>query len=239
MVPFQSGSPGVLSLTGLPRRITFMNMNDCTNNERPISEKRLNRMREVLRRRQPDLTVVIENVHDPHNISAVLRSCDAVGVSNVHLVYTYEEEPKLSRVVSASALKWLKLERYASIEECYQRLRADEFRILATALRDDCFDLHEVDMTRPTAIVFGNEMRGCSEEAVDQADGALLIPMVGMVQSLNISVACAVTLYEALRQRRVAGSYDQPKLPESVRRERIDYWLRRDRRAPLSEREPV
>jgi tRNA (guanosine-2'-O-)-methyltransferase len=82
-------------------------------------------------------------------------------------------------------------------------------------------------------------MRGCSDEAVDQADGTLLIPMMGMVQSLNISVACAVTLYEALRQRRVGGGYDYPKLPESVRRERLAYWLHRDRRAPLAEDEPV
>lgn len=216
-----------------------MNINDCTNNERPISEKRLNRMRTVLRRRQPDLTVVLENVHDPHNISAVLRSCDAVGVSRVHLVYTFEEEPKLSKDVSASALKWLEVERHESIEACYQHLRREGFRILATALRDDCRDLHEVDMTLPTAVVFGNEMRGCSDDAIEQADAPLLIPMMGMVQSLNISVACAVTLYEALRQRRVAGSYNEPKLPEGVRRERLDYWLRRDRRAPLSEQEPV
>jgi tRNA (guanosine-2'-O-)-methyltransferase len=214
-------------------------MNDSTNNERPISEKRLNRMRTVLRRRQPDLTVVIENVHDPHNISAVLRSCDAVGVSRVHLVYTWEEEPQLSKGVSASALKWLEIERHDSIGSCFARLRDEGFHILATALRDDCVDLHEIDMNEPIAIVFGNEMRGCSDEAVDQADGTLLIPMMGMVQSLNISVACAVTLYEALRQRRVGGGYDYPKLPESVRRERLAYWLHRDRRAPLAEDEPV
>jgi tRNA (guanosine-2'-O-)-methyltransferase len=196
-------------------------------------------MRTVLRQRQPDLTVVIEDVHDPHNISAVLRSCDAVGVSRVHLVYTHEVEPKLSTGVSASALKWLEIERHASITDCYARLRADGFHILATALRDDCHDLHGLDLVQPTAFVFGNEMRGCSDQAVDEADGTLLIPMMGMVQSLNISVACAVTLYEALRQRRASGSYNEPKLPESVRRERLGYWLKRDRRAGLSEHEPV
>ena len=216
-----------------------MNMNDSTNNQRPISERRLERMQTVLRQRQPDLTVVLENVHDPHNISAVLRSCDAVGVSRVHLVYTFEEEPKLSKGVSASALKWLEIERHDSIDACYERLRQNGFRILATALRDDCHDLHTLNLTAPTALVFGNEMRGCSDEAVEAADGTLLIPMMGMVQSLNISVACAVTLYEALRQRRVSGDYDTAKLPESVRREKLDYWLRRDRRAPLSDLDPV
>lgn len=196
-------------------------------------------MRAVLRQRQPDLTVVLENVHDPHNISAVLRSCDAVGVTTVHLVYTIEEEPKLSKGVSASALKWLSVERHETIEDCYERLRKDGFRILVTALREECLDLHEIDLTMPTALVFGNEMDGCTETAVDTADGTLLIPMMGMVQSLNISVACAVTLYEALRQRRVAGAYDEAKLPESTRRETLSYWLRRDRRAPLSDLEPV
>ncbi|TVR74374.1 MAG: RNA methyltransferase [Sphaerobacteraceae bacterium] len=196
-------------------------------------------MKTVLRQRQPDLTVVLENVHDRHNISAVLRSCDAVGVSRVHLVYTFEAEPKLSKDVSASALKWLEIERHDSIPECYARLREDGFQILATALREDCHDLHALDLVRPTAVVFGNEMRGCSDLAVDEADGSLLIPMMGMVQSLNISVACAVTLYEALRQRRATGSYDEPKLPESVRRERLSFWLERDRRAPLSEFDPV
>jgi tRNA (guanosine-2'-O-)-methyltransferase len=216
-----------------------MSENDYTPIDRPITDERLSRMRTVLRQRQPDLTVVLEDVHDPHNISAVLRSCDAVGISTVHLVYQFEEEPKLSKGVSASALKWLRIERHDTIEACYTRLRNDGFRILATALREDCLDLHSSDLTGPTAFVFGNEMEGCSDAAVDAADAALLIPMMGMVQSLNISVACAVTVYEALRQRREAGAYDEPKIPEPERRTTLDYWLRRDRRAPLSRAEPV
>lgn len=217
------------------RRITRMRDEPSPNNQRPITERRLQRMRTVLARRQPDLTVVIENVHDPHNISAVLRSCDAVGVASVHLVYTFEEEPELSRVVSASAQKWLDIQRHGSISECYARLRDERFTIYATALREDCHELHDLDLTAPVALVFGNEQRGCSDEAVDLADGTMRIPMMGMVQSLNISVACAVTLYEALRQRRASGAYDSPKIPEEVRRETLDFWLRRDRRAPLKD----
>jgi tRNA (guanosine-2'-O-)-methyltransferase len=216
-----------------------MKTENCANNERPITERRLNRMTSTLRRRQPDLTVVIENVHDPHNISAVLRSCEAVGAPRVHLVYTQESEPRLSTGVSASALKWLNVVRHPSIEACYQALRAEGFSILATALHDDFIDLHDADLTRPTAVVFGNEKRGCSDEAVKMADGTLRIPMMGMVQSLNISVACAVTLYEALRQRRVVGAYDAPKLPESDRRDTLNFWLRRDRRAGFPESDPV
>lgn len=188
-------------------------------------------MKGVLARRQPDLTIVLENVHDPHNISAVLRSCDATGVLAVHLVYTLEEWPELSRISSASALKWLQIERHDDIDSCYTVLRRQGFSIFATHLDSDSHDLYDLDLTRPVALVFGNEHRGVSDEALRLADASLVIPMMGMVQSLNISVACAVTLYEALRQRRAAGLYDAPRLDSGERTSRLDGWLRRERRA--------
>lgn len=199
---------------------------------RPITERRLQRMREVLARRQPDLTVVLENVHDPHNVSAVLRSCDAVGLLTVHLVYTIEEFPELSENVSGSALKWLDLVFHPTIAECYRALRAQGFTIYATYLGDPTrsFDLYDLDLTKPVALVFGNEQRGVSEEAVALADGNFVIPMMGMVRSLNISVACAVSLYEALRQRRLAGHYEQPKLSEAERTARLRRWLEHEGR---------
>ncbi|MGA7668772.1 MAG: RNA methyltransferase [Nitrolancea sp.] len=197
---------------------------------RPITERRRRRMVEVLERRQPDLTVVLENVHDPHNVSAVLRTCDAVGIATVHLVYTIEERPELSRGVSASALRWLDVVDHESISDCYVALRAQGFTILATHLDENRVELFDLDLTAPTALVFGNEQRGVSEEAVAGADGTVIIPMMGMVQSLNISVACAVTLYEALRQRRAARLYEQPRLSRSEIGTRLDRWLRRERR---------
>ncbi|HEX3723319.1 MAG TPA: RNA methyltransferase, partial [Nitrolancea sp.] len=161
---------------------------------RPITERRRSRMIEVLEQRQPDLTVVIENVHDPHNISAVLRSCDAVGIATVHLVYTIEERPRLNRVVSGGALRWLEIADHPSIESCFETLRCQGFTIYATHLDENRLELFDLDLTRPTALVFGNEKRGVSPEAVEAADATMVIPMMGMVQSLNISVACAVTL---------------------------------------------
>lgn len=187
-------------------------------------------MRDVLARRQPDLTVVVENVHDPHNVSAVLRSCDAVGVSTVHLVYTVEERPELSRVSSASAVKWLEIVTHPSIAACYRSLRQQGFTIYATHLDLASRELYDLDLTAPVALVFGNEHRGVSDEAVAAADGSVMIPMMGMVQSLNISVACAVSLYEALRQRWAAGAYDRPKLPEPEREARLIHWLQREGR---------
>ena len=195
----------------------------------PRTERRQARIAGVLARRQPDLTVVLENVHDPHNVSAVLRSCDAVGVLTVHLAYTVEEPPAgaFARTTSASAAKWVETRRHDSVAACYDALRAEGFAILATAVEEGSEDLHAVDLRRPTAIVFGNEMRGVSAEARDRADGRIAIPMVGMVQSLNISVACAVVLYEALRQRRAAGHYDRPKLDEAALAVIAEDWLRR------------
>jgi tRNA (guanosine-2'-O-)-methyltransferase len=195
----------------------------------PRTERRERRVRQVLRRRQPDLTLVLENVHDPNNVSAVLRSCDAVGVLGVHLVYTIEQAPAgaFARTTSASAAKWLEVTRHDSIAACYARLRADGLTILATGLAEEAIDLYDLDLRRPTAIVFGNEMRGVSAEGVAAADGVVTIPMLGMVQSLNISVACAVVLFEALRQRRAAGAYDEPKLSEPALDRLSAAWLHR------------
>lgn len=194
----------------------------------PRTGRRQDRVAAVLSRRQPDLTVVLENVHDPHNVSAVLRSCDAVGVLAVHTVYTEEERPEgFARTTSASAAKWIDVVHYESVAACYAALRAEGFAIVATAVRVDSADLYALDLTRPAAIVFGNEQRGASEAAIAEADARAALPMMGMVESLNISVACAVTLYEALRQRRAAGAYASPKLDSGRRTALGDGWLHR------------
>jgi tRNA (guanosine-2'-O-)-methyltransferase len=195
----------------------------------PRTARRLDRVRAVLTRRQPDLTVVLENIHDPHNISAILRSCDAVGVLRVHAVYSIEEAPEsaFARQTSASAAKWVAVEQHPSIADCYEQLRREKLTILNTAVGGAARPLFDWDLSAPVALVFGNEMRGVSEEAATLADGAIEIPMVGMVQSLNVSVACAVCLYEAYRQRAAAGLYDLPRLEsETLGALEID-WLQR------------
>ena len=195
----------------------------------PRTERRQRRIENAIARRQPDLTIVLEDVDDPHNVSAVLRTCDAVGVLAVHLIYSRESAPDsaFARTTSASAAKWIETYRHPSIATCYSALRADGYRILATGLDEGSVDLYDVDLRSPTALVFGNEMRGVSDEALQEADARLAIPMVGMVQSLNISVACAVVLYEAFRQRWINGNYERPKLSDERRRSLSDDWLRR------------
>jgi tRNA (guanosine-2'-O-)-methyltransferase len=195
----------------------------------PRTERRQARIKSVLARRQPDLTVVMENVHDPHNVSAILRSCDGVGVLRTHAVYSIEEPPPgaFARQTSASAAKWVEVERHQSVADCYKCLRGEGFTILVTSIGPNTRPLYDYDLRVPVALVLGNEMRGVSDEARDGADGAIQIPMAGMVESLNVSVACAVCLYEAFRQRTAAGDYEFPKLDPDRFRTIEEEWLLR------------
>ena len=167
----------------------------------------------VLNERQNDLTVVLENVFDPHNISAVMRTCDAVGVQEVFVLNTrIPPHSKWGKRSSSSAAKWLTIHQFTNAEDCFLSLRKRYSTILTTCLTNHAISLHEIDFTKSIALVFGNEHDGVSEEIRKLADGNFIIPQVGIIQSLNISVACAVTLYEALRQKKIAGHYDQQKL---------------------------
>ncbi len=191
------------------------------------TERRITRLREAILRRQPDLHVVLENVHDPHNVSAVVRTCDAVGVDTIHLLYYRESFPQLETTSSSGAAKWANLVRHTSVDDCFRTLRSAGCRIYATSLTDTSESLFEADLTTPVALVFGNEHRGVSNEAVLAADGAIEIPMVGLIQSLNISVACAVTLYEAMRQRLERGMYDRSALSDVEVERRLTEWSKR------------
>lgn len=195
-----------------------------------ITERRKARLESVLRKRQTGLTIVIENVWDPHNVSAILRSADAVGIRTVHLLYTIEKPPNLKRhgkQSSASAKKWLEFRVHDSVDACFEALRAENFKVYASHLTNHAIGLHDIDFTSNTAIILGNEHRGVSEEACARADGVYFIPMMGMVESLNVSVAAAVSLYEALRQRNEAGLYDSPQLGEDGVRETLISWAKK------------
>ncbi len=170
-----------------------------------MTERREEKLLNVLRHRQSDLTVVMEEIHDPHNVSAILRSADAVGVLEVQLIYVKNKFPKIGKKSSASAMKWVTRRPFTSVESCYHRLRSEGFAIYTTHLGQGSKSLYELDLTKNVALVFGNEHEGVSEEARRLADGNFQIPMSGMIASLNVSVACAVSLYEAFRQRMALG----------------------------------
>lgn len=185
-----------------------------------MNPERFARLQAVLDRRQPTLTVLMERVHKPHNLSAILRNCDAVGVLEAHAVPADPGRLRAHAQVSAGSSKWVPLTLHDSTEEAVRELRDRGFRILAAHPSSDAVDYREVDLTAPTCFLLGAELHGVSEEALHLADGRVALPMMGMVRSLNVSVATALLLYEAQRQRRAAGMYSEPQLhgPEYSRR---------------------
>src|ERR1700694_2273149 len=178
-----------------------------------MTKERQQKIGQVLSKRQNDLTVVLENVFDPHNISAVMRSCDAIGIQEIYVLNTkIPRHKKWGARSSSSADKWLTIHQFENNEECFAALRKKYGHILTTHLSGDARSLYELDLSQSPALVFGNEHAGVSDEIRALADGNFIIPQVGMIQSLNISVACAVSLYEAFRQKQLAGHYTRQKL---------------------------
>ena len=180
-----------------------------------MTPERNERLTSVLNKRQPDLTVVLENVFDPHNISAVMRTCDAVGIQDIFILNTkIPPHKKWGAKSSSSAARWLTIHQFTNAAECFAELKKHYKKIYTTHLSTDAVGLHELNLTKPVALVFGNEHSGVSEDIIAMADGNFIIPQVGIIKSLNISVACAVSLYEAYRQKNLAGHYDVVKLEE-------------------------
>ena len=173
---------------------------------------RIRKYKSVISNRQ-NLTVILENVHDPHNIGAVVRSCDAVGISEIFIVYSIGSHDSISKKVgkntSSGARTWIKTHYFTDLQTCFTEVRLRYDKIYGTHLSTDSESLYGLDLTQPLALMFGNEHLGISKEALRLLDGNFIIPQYGMVQSLNISVACAVSLFEAARQREVKNMYDK------------------------------
>ena len=190
-----------------------------------MTPERTNKLTNVLRNRQSDLTIVMENVHDPHNISAVMRTCDAVGIQDVYILNTkIPRHKKFGSKSSSSAAKWMTVHQFTNAEECFKALRKNYTHIYATHLASDAISVYEIDFTKSIALVFGNEHEGVSDEITKLVDGNFIIPQVGIIQSLNISVACAVSIYEAFRQKKIAGHYDVPSLSEERMKGLMKEW---------------
>jgi len=194
---------------------------------RSMTDERRAKIERVLSQRQRDLTLVLDNIHDPHNVSAIYRSCDAFGLDSVHLYYTEQAFPKLSEKSSASARKWIETERHSDKESLFNSLRKQGVQILATNCTPNAKPMGEYDLTKPTAIIMGTEHSGVSEELFSSVDGEIYIPMFGMIQSFNVSVAAALLLGEASRQRQLIGMYESKTLSDELYQERLADWLER------------
>jgi tRNA (guanosine-2'-O-)-methyltransferase len=176
-----------------------------------LNERRAIKIRKVAEQRQPNITIILENVHDLHNMGAVMRTADSVGVKEIFTLVTDKKikltKVKLGKRTSAGTRRWLDVWAFDNVEKCIEMVRSRYEKIYATHLDEAAVSLYDIDLTSSIALVFGNEKDGVSKELLSHCDGNFIIPQVGMAQSLNISVAAAVTLYEAYRQRAEKDMY--------------------------------
>jgi tRNA (guanosine-2'-O-)-methyltransferase len=189
------------------------------------TKERTKKTKQVLSLRQPDLRVALEEVTNTHNASAVVRTCDAAGIMYVEIISASGEPFPVNRAISTRAEKWLKFNYYSSTSECLKHLKDEGFSIVATHLGEEAAPYTSLDYTEPTVIVFGNESEGISEEALKLSDHIIQIPMVGMVQSLNLSVSVGIILYEAMKQRQNKGYYANSRLSSDEFQSFLNQWL--------------
>ena len=187
------------------------------------TRERIEKIKTVLSHRRPDLRVVLEDVKNTHNASAVVRTCDAVGVQYIDIISLDEAPFPINNAISTKAEKWLEFQQYNSTKECLLSLKESGFKIAVTLLDKDSQHYTEPDYLQPVAFVFGNEKEGISEDARSLADYCIQIPMLGMAQSLNLSVSVGIILFEALRQRNASLDFQPPALS----RKEIDYFLKK------------
>ena len=188
------------------------------------TEHRKNRIYQTLINRQNDLVIVLDEVHDDHNVNAILRSAEAVGVSSIYLKYK-DKFPELGYKASASSYKWLDYHKYSDINSLVDTLRRKELIIYSTIINKNSISIYDIDWTKPSAIVMGNENKGVSDKLRRMSDKTIYIPMKGMVESLNVSVAAAVILYEASRQRMIGSQYPNPKLTPEWIENKFKNWI--------------
>lgn len=185
-----------------------------------ITEARAEKLKILAANRQQDLTVILENIYDPHNLGAVLRTCDSVGIAEVYALYTVESPDELKKISghksSSGSKKWVDVHVFDNAEACFTAVRKKYNKIYGTHLGAESVGLYDLQLDQSVALLFGNEHRGMSEEALALVDGNFIIPQSGLTKSLNISVACAVSMYEAKRQRIIAGKYGKTFDEENI-----------------------
>ena len=179
-----------------------------------MTPERYHKIRQMLRQRQPDLTLITDEVEKGRNIAAMRRTCDAFAVGEMHAVVTPDYEPRRHAGIAAGTHKRVRLFHHKSIAEPAAQLKAKGMKFVAAHFCDEAIDYQTYDFTQPTAILMGSELFGVSEQTQREVDTYIYIPMRGLVESLNVSVAFALILSEACRQRQAAGMFDSPQLTE-------------------------
>jgi len=191
-----------------------------------VTIERYNKLQACLDKRQPDLAVLTDHMHKPHNVSAVMRTCDATGVFSLHAVMPEDQAFRARSGIAMGSDKWLDVTVHNHINTAMQTLKDQGFRIVAVHKSDRSENFRSIDYCKKVAVLFGAELFGVSDEAADLADAHVSIPMQGMVESFNVSVAAAIVLSEAQRQREIAGFYDQPRLDGDTYQRTLFKWYR-------------
>jgi tRNA (guanosine-2'-O-)-methyltransferase len=185
-----------------------------------VCDERLKKMKNILKTRQDSLRVFMDNVYSEHNLAAIVRSCDAVNIGKLY--YRHQKDIKLNDNITMGSHKWLFTEYVQDIEEFYKQKQ--DYQIVVTSLDRESIDFREVDYTKPTLIIMGNEVEGVSKESLKKATHKVKIPMNGMSESLNVSVATAVILYEAQRQRVIKNMYEKMSIDEEIYQKTLKKW---------------
>jgi tRNA (guanosine-2'-O-)-methyltransferase len=188
-----------------------------------VTPERIARLRHVLDRRQPDMTVVTDFVHKQRNLSAIVRNCDAVGIMTLHAVLG-DEDYQAFRGTAMGSHHWVEVACHREPVAVLEKLKAVGYQLLAAHPGEESVDYREPDYTRPTALLLGAERHGVSAAARALADALVSVPMVGMVGSLNVSVASGIILAEAQRQRELAGLYAGPRIDRDTYQRLFFEW---------------
>jgi len=195
-----------------------------------INDKRIQRIDESLARKQPTLQIMLDNIHSSQNLSAIIRSCEGVGVLELFYATKENKDLRIHKTISQGAHRWLERTRIEDTKKTLflKKKQKEGFHVVVTHLEEKSVSFRDIDYTKPILLVMGNEKDGVSSEVLALADEIIVIPMQGMVQSLNVSVAAAIILYEAQRQLEEAGRYNEPHLMAEERTSIKDRWLYRD-----------
>ncbi len=188
-----------------------------------MTPERFQKVVSVLERRQPDLTVITDDVHKGQNLSAIVRTCDAVGVSEIYAAYS-DGNYRAHTGTALGSQKWVEVNTCSDIGEPVKQLQEKGYQVVAAHLSDRAVDFRAIDYTLPTAVLFGAEKNGVSATSRQLVNQEVVIPMLGMVSSFNVSVACAVILCEAQRQRQVAGMYNRRRLSDDSFKRLLFEW---------------
>lgn len=190
-----------------------------------MTENRINKFKKVIDNKQIDLTVICDEISDPHNISAIMRTCESVGVNEIHVI-NRRGKTILGKKSSASANKWIDVFNYKSYDQVSKKINTN-YQIISTVLDKKAISIYDIDLTKPTVIILGNEHSGISNKIKSKSNIQAFIPMFGLVQSLNVSVAAAVILYESLRQRLNKSFYPNKKLDPKWKENKLREWIKK------------